>query len=234
MIRSAIRNEIQQRALDDGSIVTTSDLNTWIDLAVRALWYAYAWPFKSKESTITCTPNSKAVVLPTDVQEIKKLINTSLTMLLTPRNERFLQLLFPEGTPPAQPLFYCDGGLSQAFGQASPPVRVLHLYPVPDQNYTLYLRYQKLPSLPSQQNTPDSAYGPFPEDFDEAIIQWVLTRFFRKVGDVAQTNLAQQAYSAELDRMIALYSTMTEAFPMVDSEVDSGFGSFGYGYWGTS
>lgn len=225
MIRSAIREQVQQRSMDSGTIVLASDTNIWIDLAVRSLWNAYAWPFKSTSTTLSTTANSKVLVLPAGVQEIKKLINTASLGVLQPRNERFLQGLFPDDTQTSYPIFYCDGGLQQAANMTAPPQRVLHLYPVPDKVYALSFRYEALPQLPSAQATPDSAYMPFPEDFDEAVIHWCLMRYYQLIGDALNLNLSKSFYEMELQRLVALYSSMTETFPMIDSELDSYFGN---------
>ena len=238
MIRSALVSEVQQRALDNGvsSVTTSAQYNTWVDLADRALWNAYAWPFKQKETrSLSTTSGQKNLVLPADVQEIKKVINTQVLGVLQPRNERWCQNIFPDDTSLAPPLFYCDGGLQETSNLTSPPVRVLHLYPVPDAVYALYFRYLALPTLRSAQSVPDSAYSCLPEDFDEALIQWILRHQMLKVGDVAAANLAQQSYTAELQRLIALYSSLTETFPMIDSELDSIYpGSYGVGWGGVS
>lgn len=225
MIRSALRAEISERVFDEtNAIASAAVVNTWIDLAEKTLWKAYAWPFKSKsDDTLVTTLNVNTFVLPADVQEIKKLVNTDLGSPLRPRNERWLEN-FPTLTSISQPpRFYVDGGLTQAADQVSAPKRVLKLYPTPDAAYHMHLRYLKLIALRSAQATPDSAFGSLPEDFDEATIQWCLVRYNNKLSDPTAVLEARSEYKEELARLIATYSTLTESFPVIDSdEIDMG------------
>lgn len=223
MIRSALRAEISGRVFDStNAVASASTVNLWIDLAIRDLWARFNWPFKTKSSApgaVVTVANVNTLTLPVDLQEVKKLVNTDLNIPLLPRNERWLEDRYPDQTQVAMPLFYVDGGLSQATNQTSAPQRVLRLYPTPDKVYKLRLRYLTLPSLPSAQTPADSAFGPLPEDFDEAIIQWCLVPYTGMLADPVAQAEARSRYLEECTKLVKVYRYLSETMPAIDIDL---------------
>lgn len=220
MNRAAFRAEVSERVFDDSNaIATTSTVNLWLDLAVRSLWKVYPWPWRRATATFSTVIGTDIYALPADVQEIRKLVYPANQLVLVHRTERWLEEMYPDPTiKTGPPMFYVDGGLLSPSNLTAPPQRQIKLYPTPDSVYALRLRYHALPKLFSTQGTPDSAFSPFPEDFDEAIIQWCLVRYCRKLGDAQGEALARQTLTEEVTNLLGVYSQITEAYPIIDDE----------------
>lgn len=221
MIRSALRAEISGRVFDStNAVASAATVNLWIDLAIRELWSKYSWPFKTKNTTAVTANGVTTVTMPADLMEIKKLVCTDLNIPLLPRNERWLEDRYPDQTQKGPPLFYVDGGLSQAVNQTATPARVLRLYPTPDRVYNMRLRYFALPIVPSAAGgTPDNAFGPLPEDFDEAIIQWCLVRYTGMLADPVAQSVARTMFQDECTRLLKVYRYLTETMPAIDIDL---------------
>lgn len=201
MKKYEFRDEVRNR-IDDpqGVLVTDNELDLWLKLGVQRLWRAWNWPFKRAQTTVVSVANTATIDMPADLQRIKKVVSTTNDTVLVPTFEGRFHAAYPD-SPTGQPLWYAEGGLSQVV-DTSPPVRLLKLLPTPDAVYSYTVVYSKL--LPAWDG--DDAYPNVPEDFDEAIIQWALVRFYQKLDDNQNRVACQDAYEDEVRFLTEEYS----------------------------
>lgn len=211
--RLQLRTEVQGRSDDpNGAVAKVHEVNTWITLAVRAIWREWPWSFATDTATVTTMTDSALVTLPSTVQKPKRVYNPTTGTFLRPSNERTLQNAYPDAK--GHPLYYCDGGLTQTT-LTSPPSRRLRLFPTPDAAYSLTVTH--LRSAPNL--TSDEHYSPLPEEFDEAVVLWCLVRFYNKIDDIPQARNHQEAYREEVNGLKSTFSVFQhERFPTIVPE----------------
>lgn len=218
MQRSDLRTELQTRFFDtSNAIASTATLNRWLNLAVQQIGGSHNWPFHRKRDTETLSSGNPLVALNSDLRVITKVSYEDASgarVPLVPVHERWLQDNYPDDGDTGAPVVYTDGGFEQATTTA-PPVRQLRVAPVPDQNYTLTVSYMAQPTM----GAGDTAYPPFPAEFDECILLWGCIQYARLMNDIEARQDYQRSYEEELKRLIARYSSwQAEVFERVSPE----------------
>lgn len=213
MKRVELREEIRDRIGDTaGALANDDEINLWLALAIRRTWREWPWSFQRAQETINTVDGTQGYNLAADCQRVTKVVDTTSNYALSPKRDYWLQEEYPDTAYKSSPLYYAEGGLSQA-AMTSPPRRVMNIWPIPDAAYALKVTYHKLPASMTQ----DDHYTPLPEDFDEALIVWVLGRFYRKLDDLAMAEAQDIAYQEELSRLVPLYGTFQgERFTVVE------------------
>lgn len=209
------REQVRDRVSDpEGVLASDRELDGWLKLAIRRVWREWNWPWTRAVATINATANDGEYDLPTDLQSIIKVLDQTSDAVLTPVYESAVTNDNPaEAT--GTPYNYYVQSLSQT-AQTSAPRFVLGLAPVPSSAFTYKVWYKKTPAVP----TADEHYSPLPEDFDEALVQWVLSRFYRKLDDLQSSADAKAEYNEEVNRLIEVYGKpQGERFHILDIDV---------------
>jgi hypothetical protein len=196
-----------------GGIAQDPQLTRWLNLAVRTVWRSHSWPFTRKPPvTLTTTAGTPTVDLPADAVAVTKVYDATNNNPLRYRTDRVLRdYYWPSAT--GTPQFYTDGGFYQPQTTA-PPVRRLLLYPTPDKTISLAVTYSSTPATMASEGD----YSPLPEDFDEALLQWALVRYYNQADDASNANAARQAYADEISRLIGTYGVgQLERYARVDT-----------------
>ena len=116
--------EVRQRVGDEAKAITDDyDLQTWVNLAVRACWKHHPWPFTRKQATVTTVNGTQDYALPADFIAFTKAVDTTNNVTLVPKPDRWLQYVYSAADKGA-PLFYTEGAFSQQIGRASCRERV--------------------------------------------------------------------------------------------------------------
>lgn len=201
MKRHEFRETLQTRVDDDmGAVVAPEEWDTWINLAVRAIWKAWPWTFATKTATLNTEDGGDKLTLPADAQHPRKVFNSTSEIHLQPSNLRVLLATYSAAAK-GEPLYYADGGYSQPDDLSTPPAKVMLVKPTPDRVYALEVTYKRN----APQMTSDQHYSPLFEEFDEAVMLWCLTRFYRKLDDLAQSQEHTVLYQEELNNLIGQY-----------------------------
>lgn len=193
MNRLALKTEVTRRTGDTAySIAALTDLDAWVNQAIRELWFFASWPWKYVTATKATTAHSDTVSLDTDTELVIKVRNTTSSTLLRKRVLSSLLEDYLPGATEAAPLYYSDQVYT--VGATGGLTRKLRLFPTPDAIYSLTIDYQRA----APQLTADTDEPPYPPDFDEALLSWVLVRYYRKLDDTDQVGFWQQTLSGEL------------------------------------
>lgn len=223
MNRLGLRTEAENRIIDPGNaIASDSQINGWINQAIREIGRATMWPFLRVRATVLTVAGIGTVDLPSDCRSITKVsINEGLDTAVSgviPLSDRWIQhnLDTTDGTR-GKPQAYTDGGFKQTV-LTSVPVRTLRLWPIPDIAYTLNITYIRRGTV----LTDDTHFPPFPEEFDEAILLWTMRQYYRQVEVESNMMVHESAYQRELQLLINHYGVETlEKYPAVLEDYES-------------
>ncbi len=219
MNRLALRTEIEERIQDEANaFASETEINLWINLAIRAIWRAHFWPFRVKQGTVSCPAGtgSSLVPLPTDHGQTIKVVHTANEYALEPRPERWLRAIYsPVGI--GDPVFYTEGGLTHTTLTAA-PIRNIRVFPAPSATTSLNVTYQALPASLAA----DTSYPNLPEDFDQAIIEWCLIKYYQKIDDYQAVAENKEMFADELEALRAVYGEWQyERYPVIQPDVES-------------
>lgn len=214
MKRFQLRNQVRTRFGDDeGALASDFDINLWLDLAVASAWRYRRWPFTRQTAQLASIADGR-LILPVGASSVKK-VQDSTGRALLPKAERWLRDINPQGSLAE---YYSEGGFYQT-NSDQPMQRTVSLWPKPAEGTLFDIVYLSGPA----EMTDDEHYPPLPSDFDEAIINWTLSKAYRRIDDIGAARAAEEAYLNEMVQLVELYGPFQqESFETVDvSDEDS-------------
>ena len=186
MILSEIWQEIRTRAND--SSVTTEQMNTWINMAIKQATTRTDFPWATTEYSTDVTVASQVeYTLQTD---FKKMISIRVGEASTTTELESTEYSYVD---------YKSKNVSTTgnFYYLNPATAKFGLIPTPTTaGLPIYLKYFAIPD----SITTDSEKPPFPESYHELVIFFALKKYF-EVNDDGQKALY---YNAEFENMIEL------------------------------
>lgn len=201
MTRDEIVTEAQNRISDaDAVIASAAQVQGWVNQGVRAVARAWNWPFLRIRSTIALTTGSTTFALPADFGKIEKVAyddGSGNLIPVAPVPDRWMQDNYYSSSATGAPEMYTPAGLAAG----TPPLQSIRVVPKADQNYTMTVTYQRVPP----KITSGTVYPLLPEEFDEAVILWVMRQYYRQVEDEIMVADKDRAYKEEVQSLVLNY-----------------------------
>lgn len=223
MNRAEIRNECEARIQDpDNALASDDQINRWINQAVKEIARVMNWPVLRVRTQLDLLLGDSTVELPADCRAVLKVTLDrgagTAGEPLAPVPDRWMQHNMDTATAASgAPQAYTNGGYSQG-SVTAPPVPILRVWPVSDSNYSLNVTYARRGTA----LTADGHYPPFPEEFDEAIILWVMRQYYRQVETAEEVAMHDRAYKDEIQSLIVSYGQENEErYPRIMADWDN-------------